>query len=136
MRQSMMPVRYSAINKTSNSGQSMMATVMVTAATCNQKEKIEKHVPTPTEDTKGRSSVSWAFLLPLGCRILKFNSGLHLQATVFPIITIRVFSASFLPGSHNQVHGNGHTDSRRVQRALNHGRGLWTKLPTDSKRGR
>lgn len=56
MRQSMMPVRYSAINKTSNSGQSMMATVMVTAATCNQKEKIEKHVPTPTEDPKGESS--------------------------------------------------------------------------------
>lgn len=51
----MMPVRYSAINKTSNSGQSMMATVMVTAATCNQKEKIEKHVPTPTDDSKGES---------------------------------------------------------------------------------
>ncbi|GAB0096107.1 Metabotropic glutamate receptor [Sergentomyia squamirostris] len=54
VRQSMMPVRYSAINKTSNSGQSMMAAVMVTAATCNQKEKIQKHVPpTPVsvEDT-------------------------------------------------------------------------------------
>lgn len=32
----------------------MMATVMVTAATCNQKEKIEKHVPTPTDDAKGK----------------------------------------------------------------------------------
>lgn len=53
VRQSMMPVRYSAINKTSNSGQSMMAAVMVTAATCNQKEKIEKHVPTPTDELNG-----------------------------------------------------------------------------------
>lgn len=33
-----------------------MATVMVTAATCNQKEKIEKHVPTPTED-KGKLDI-------------------------------------------------------------------------------
>uniref|UniRef100_A0A1B0C9E3 G-protein coupled receptors family 3 profile domain-containing protein n=1 Tax=Lutzomyia longipalpis TaxID=7200 RepID=A0A1B0C9E3_LUTLO len=48
VRQSMMPVRYSAINKTTNSGQSMMAAVMVTAATCNQKEKIQKHVPPPS----------------------------------------------------------------------------------------
>ena len=42
----MMPVRYSAFNKGTGSGQSsMMAAVMVTAATCNQKEKIQKHVP-------------------------------------------------------------------------------------------
>lgn len=52
MRQSMMPVRYSAINKssgTANSG-SMMAAVVVTAATCNQKEKLTKQMPPlPTE---------------------------------------------------------------------------------------
>ncbi|XP_017773184.1 PREDICTED: metabotropic glutamate receptor 4, partial [Nicrophorus vespilloides] len=50
VRQSMMPMRYSAINKsttgTANSGAgSMMAAVMVTAATCNQKNQIQKHVP-------------------------------------------------------------------------------------------
>jgi hypothetical protein len=43
-----MPVRYSAINKQggppSGGQSSMMATVMVTAATCNQKEKVQKHV--------------------------------------------------------------------------------------------
>lgn len=66
MRQSMMPVRYSAINKTSNSGQSMMATVMVTAATCNQKEKIEKHVPTPTDDGKGEFSIQLLLVQPSG----------------------------------------------------------------------
>lgn len=39
----MMPVRYSAMNKTTGSGpSSMMAAIMVTAATCNQNEKIEK----------------------------------------------------------------------------------------------
>lgn len=44
----MMPVRYSAINKTTGTGpSSMMAAVMVTAATCNQGEKIEKHVTPP-----------------------------------------------------------------------------------------
>lgn len=38
-----MPVRYSAMNKTTGSGpSSMMAAIMVTAATCNQNEKIEK----------------------------------------------------------------------------------------------
>lgn len=47
VRQSMMPVRYSAINKTQGTGpSSMMAAVMVTAATCNQNEKIEKHSTT------------------------------------------------------------------------------------------
>lgn len=47
VRQSMMPMRYSAINKssaTAGSG-SMMAPVMVTAATCDQKQQIQKHVP-------------------------------------------------------------------------------------------
>lgn len=39
----MMPVRYSAMNKTTGTGpSSMMAAIMVTAATCNQNEKIEK----------------------------------------------------------------------------------------------
>lgn len=43
VRQSMMPVRYSAMNKTPGTGpSSMMAAIMVTAATCNQNEKIEK----------------------------------------------------------------------------------------------
>jgi metabotropic X receptor len=45
VRQSMMPVRYSAINKNQNSGStSMMSTVMLTATTCNQKEKIQRHM--------------------------------------------------------------------------------------------
>ncbi|XP_057668815.1 metabotropic glutamate receptor 2 isoform X2 [Diorhabda carinulata] len=46
IRQSMMPMRYSAINKSStNTGSgSMMAAVMVTAATCDQKQNIQKHV--------------------------------------------------------------------------------------------
>lgn len=39
----MMPVRYSAMNKNTGTGpSSMMAAIMVTAATCNQNEKIEK----------------------------------------------------------------------------------------------
>lgn len=40
----MMPVRYSAMNKnsTGTAPSSMMAAIMVTAATCNQNEKIEK----------------------------------------------------------------------------------------------
>ncbi|GJQ86872.1 putative receptor family ligand binding region [Trypoxylus dichotomus] len=47
VRQSMMPMRYSAISKTTGTAGSgsMMATVMVTAATCNQKQQIQKHVP-------------------------------------------------------------------------------------------
>ncbi|CAG9841120.1 unnamed protein product [Diabrotica balteata] len=46
IRQSMMPMRYSAINKSStNTGSgSMMAAVMVTAATCDQKQNVQKHV--------------------------------------------------------------------------------------------
>ncbi|KAJ6646906.1 Metabotropic glutamate receptor, partial [Pseudolycoriella hygida] len=48
VRQSMMPVRYSAINRSTGTGpSSMMAAIMVTAATCNQNEKIEKHVTPP-----------------------------------------------------------------------------------------
>lgn len=50
----MMPMRYSAINKssaTTGSG-SMMAAVMVTAATCDQKQQIQKHVP-PIEKDEG-----------------------------------------------------------------------------------
>ncbi|XP_064210867.1 metabotropic glutamate receptor 2 isoform X1 [Tribolium castaneum] len=52
VRQSMMPMRYSAINKssaTTGSG-SMMAAVMVTAATCDQKQQIQKHVPPVEQD--------------------------------------------------------------------------------------
>lgn len=48
-----MPVRYSAMNKTTGTGpSSMMAAIMVTAATCNQNEKIEKQTTTiyPSED--------------------------------------------------------------------------------------
>ncbi|KAF2903644.1 hypothetical protein ILUMI_02551 [Ignelater luminosus] len=47
VRQSMMPMRYSAINKSSGTAGSgsMMAPVMVTAATCDQKQQIQKHVP-------------------------------------------------------------------------------------------
>ncbi|CAH0554825.1 unnamed protein product [Brassicogethes aeneus] len=54
VRQSMMPMRYSAINKssaTTGSG-SMMAAVMVTAATCDQKQQIAKHVPPVQEDSE------------------------------------------------------------------------------------
>lgn len=50
----MMPVRYSAMNKTTGTGpSSMMATaaIVVTAATCNQNEKIEKQTTIyPSED--------------------------------------------------------------------------------------
>lgn len=47
-----MPVRYSAMNKTTGTGpSSMMAAIMVTAATCNQNEKIEKQTTIyPSED--------------------------------------------------------------------------------------
>ncbi|XP_049823403.1 metabotropic glutamate receptor 2 [Aethina tumida] len=58
VRQSMMPMRYSAINKssaTTGSG-SMMAAVMVTAATCDQKQQIQKHVP-PIEADEERLKV-------------------------------------------------------------------------------
>ncbi|XP_022917618.2 metabotropic glutamate receptor 2-like isoform X1 [Onthophagus taurus] len=52
VRQSMMPLRYSAISKTTGTtgSGSMMATVMVTAATCNQKQQIQKHVPPVTKE--------------------------------------------------------------------------------------
>ncbi|CAH1156098.1 unnamed protein product [Phaedon cochleariae] len=51
IRQSMMPMRCSAINKNStNTGTgSMMAAVMVTAATCDQKQNVDKHV-SPIEE--------------------------------------------------------------------------------------
>lgn len=69
----MMPVRYSAINKTTGTGpSSMMAAVMVTAATCNQNEKIEKHVtptstlppqqPSPIIATKLQGKISHYFI--------------------------------------------------------------------------
>ncbi|KAK4876127.1 hypothetical protein RN001_012549 [Aquatica leii] len=49
VRQSMMPMRYSAINKSSGTAGSgsMMAPVMVTAVTCDQKQQIQKHVVPP-----------------------------------------------------------------------------------------
>uniref|UniRef100_A0AAG5D393 G-protein coupled receptors family 3 profile domain-containing protein n=1 Tax=Anopheles atroparvus TaxID=41427 RepID=A0AAG5D393_ANOAO len=44
IRQSMMPIRYSTINKTTGSAQSsVMAAVIVTAATCNENEKVIKN---------------------------------------------------------------------------------------------
>lgn len=42
VRQSMMPVRYSAMDKSGTAPTSMMATIMVTAATCNQNERLER----------------------------------------------------------------------------------------------
>ena len=40
----MMPIRYSTINKTTGSAQSsVMAAVIVTAATCNENEKVIKN---------------------------------------------------------------------------------------------
>ncbi|XP_037917846.1 metabotropic glutamate receptor 2-like [Hermetia illucens] len=51
VRQSMMPARYSAINRGTGSGpSSMMAPIMVTAATCNQDEKMQKHIQSPTTE--------------------------------------------------------------------------------------
>nr|CAH7761039.1 unnamed protein product [Callosobruchus chinensis] len=52
VRQSMMPMRYSAINKsnTHTGSTSMMAPVMVTAATCDQKQNVQKHVSPPIEN--------------------------------------------------------------------------------------
>lgn len=47
IRQSMMPVRFTAFNKNQpgQGNQSMMATVVVTAATCNTNEKLPKNGP-------------------------------------------------------------------------------------------
>ncbi|TMW50278.1 hypothetical protein DOY81_004630 [Sarcophaga bullata] len=51
VRQSMMPPRYTNMHRTANTGpSSMMAAAVVTAATCAQEEKIQKHItPTNTE---------------------------------------------------------------------------------------
>lgn len=53
----MMPVRYSAMNKTTGTGpSSMMAAIMVTAATCNQNEKLEKQLsPVVPDDDDSRN---------------------------------------------------------------------------------
>ncbi|KAH8410875.1 hypothetical protein KR222_005608 [Zaprionus bogoriensis] len=49
VRQSMMPPRYGNMHRTAGTGpSSMMAAAVVTAATCAQEEKIQKHI-TPTE---------------------------------------------------------------------------------------
>lgn len=60
MRQSMMPVRYSAMNKnsTGNAPSSMMAAIMVTAATCNQNEKIEKQTTILVPDERKGKFIS------------------------------------------------------------------------------
>ncbi|KAM7342468.1 mangetout [Cochliomyia hominivorax] len=51
VRQSMMPPRYANMHRTANTGpSSMMAAAVVTAATCAQEEKIQKHItPSNTE---------------------------------------------------------------------------------------
>ncbi|XP_030388138.1 metabotropic glutamate receptor 2 [Scaptodrosophila lebanonensis] len=51
VRQSMMPPRYGNMHRTAGTGpSSMMAAAVVTAATCAQEEKIQKHItPTNTE---------------------------------------------------------------------------------------
>ncbi|XP_037954164.1 metabotropic glutamate receptor 2 [Teleopsis dalmanni] len=51
VRQSMMPPRYANMHRTAGTGpSSMMAAAVVTAATCAQEEKIQKHItPTNTE---------------------------------------------------------------------------------------
>lgn len=63
MRQSMMPVRYSAMNKnsTGNAPTSMMAAIMVTAATCNQNEKIEKQTTMLTPDERKGKFIFWLY---------------------------------------------------------------------------
>ncbi|XP_043071385.1 metabotropic glutamate receptor 2 [Drosophila grimshawi] len=49
VRQSMMPPRYGNMHRTAGTGpSSMMAAAVVTAATCAQEEKLQKHI-TPTE---------------------------------------------------------------------------------------
>ncbi|XP_067627250.1 metabotropic glutamate receptor 2 [Eurosta solidaginis] len=52
VRQSMMPPRYGNMHRTAGTGpSSMMAAAVVTAATCAQEEKIQKHItPTSTEN--------------------------------------------------------------------------------------
>ncbi|KAH8232802.1 hypothetical protein KR026_000427 [Drosophila bipectinata] len=53
VRQSMMPPRYGNMHRTAGTGpSSMMAAAVVTAATCAQEEKIQKHItPTNTENS-------------------------------------------------------------------------------------
>lgn len=114
VRQSMMPVRYSAINKTSNSGQSMMATVMVTAATCNQKKEIEKHVPTPTDDTKGKSHsriVFWRFIGP--SRKLKLDPVASSSPTLAPCAMLIIYQFVCSPPCSRQLPSNTRKWPRR-----------------------
>lgn len=52
VRQSMMPMRYSAITKSTGSGShggSMMAHLMVTAATCDSKQQVQKCMQRPCD---------------------------------------------------------------------------------------
>ncbi|XP_055372495.1 metabotropic glutamate receptor 2 [Condylostylus longicornis] len=58
VRQSMMPARYSNINRGTGTGpSSVMAAAMVTAATCNQEEKIHKHISPSNTETNGKMKV-------------------------------------------------------------------------------
>lgn len=117
VRQSMMPVRYSAINKTTNSGQSMMAAVMVTAATCNQKEKLQKHVPPITisvEDSatqvssKHKSSVfrmfqvMWGYVCPIALRFAEIST----QTTLAGELVLRAYD-DVTKNGHTGVHDDG-----------------------------
>lgn len=57
----MMPMRYSHFHKTSGAtpgtgSDTIMATLMVTAATCDQKQQIQRHVP-PLKEGNFRASV-------------------------------------------------------------------------------
>lgn len=69
VRQSMMPVRYSAASKTVPS--SAMAAAMVTAVTCNQNDKIEKHSPSPASDDKTIVDGTYKFFIYIfsGCNL-------------------------------------------------------------------
>ncbi|XP_066145310.1 metabotropic glutamate receptor 2 isoform X2 [Euwallacea fornicatus] len=99
VRQSMMPMRYSAINKssvTTGSG-SMMAAVVVTAATCDQNQKIQKAVSpvdnklekemvelkdtsTQTSPTSSTNNINGCSLDNLG----KMNNNCNINGPVVP----------------------------------------------------
>lgn len=67
----MMPMRYSAINKSSGTAGSgsMMAPVMVTAATCDQKQQIQKHVPPLQRESSEKDGMCILFLC-MGFKVL------------------------------------------------------------------
>lgn len=103
----MMPVaRYSAMNKTTGTGpSSMMAAIMVTAATCNQNEKIEKQTTTiyPSEDVNklkvlstGNSNANNSYIYLCIKREKKhtafFHEGFLILFSVFYLVHIRLFA--------------------------------------------